>query len=215
MTKATSINCLFVDVGGVLLSNGWDESARRRAAKHFRHPFAEVEERHRLAFDAYEEGRLTLQDYLSLVVYPEKRPFTRAAYVRFMMAQSRPFPDMLALVHRLKLRHGLKVVVVSNEGRELNDHRIRKFRLERFVDTFVSSCFVHLRKPDPRIFALALDVARVEPRNVVYIENTPMFVQVAEGDGIRSILHRDFRTTRDALAALGLPDDESVGHDAR
>jgi len=213
MKPATSTTCLFVDIGGVLLTNGWDHVARKRAAKHFKLRFGEVEERHHLAFEAYEEGRLTLEEYLSLVVFNERRSFTRADYRRFMFAQSRAIPTMLALIRRLKLRYGLKIVVVSNEGRELNDYRIRKFRLATLVDAFVSSCFVHVRKPDADIFRLALDISQVEAERVVYIENTAMFARVAERVGIRSLLHTDFRSTREKLAAFGLWDDEGGGHD--
>jgi len=96
--------------------------------------------------------------------------------------------------------------VVSNEARELNTHRIRTFKLDGFVDAFVSSCFVHIRKPDADIFRLALDTAQAHAREVVYIENTPMFVQVAEGLGIRSILHTDYRSTSTTLGSFGLHD---------
>jgi putative hydrolase of the HAD superfamily len=105
------------------------------------------------------------------------------------------------------VRHGLKIAVVSNEGRELNVYRIQKFKLEAFVDFFVSSCFVHIRKPDADIYRLALDLAQAPAQRVVYIENTPMFVQVAEGLGIRSILHTDYRSTCAQLASLGLRND--------
>ena len=94
--------------------------------------------------------------------------------------------------------------MVSNEARELNAYRIRKFKLDGFVDSFISSCFVHLRKPDADIFRLALDIAQTPARQVVYVENTPMFVQVAEGLGIRSILHTDYRSTCAKLASVGL-----------
>ena len=105
--------------------------------------------------------------------------------------------------------------MVSNEGRELNAYRIRTFKLDRFVDSFISSCFVHLRKPDADIFRLALDIAQTPAEQVVYIENTPMFVQVAEGLGIRSILHTDYRSTCAKLASLGLQNDEGVIHGTR
>ena len=122
---------------------------------------------------------------------------------------------MIDLFARLKARHGLKIAVVSNEGRELNAYRIRKFKLGRLVDLFVSSCFVHLRKPDADIFRLALDIAQAPARQVVYIENTPMFVQVAEGLGIRSILHTDYQSTCAKLASFGLQNDEGVIHETR
>jgi len=204
MKKATAITCLLVDVGGVLLTNGWDHHARRRAAKNFQLPWAEMEERHRLVFETHEEGKLTFEEYLGWVVFYQKRSFTRDQFRRFMFAQSKPYPKMIDLVARLKIRHDLKVAVVSNESRAVNAYRIRKFKLDRLVDTFVSSCFVHIRKPDVEIFRFALDIAQAPAQHVVYIENTPMFVQIAEGLGIRSVLHTDYKSTCAKLASFGL-----------
>jgi len=125
-----------------------------------------------------------------------------------MFAQSKAYPGVIELVANLKARYGLKIVVVSNESSEVNAYRIRAFKLDRLVDTFISSCFVHIRKPDVDIFRLALDIAQTPPAQVVYIENTPMFVQIAEGLGIRSILHVDLKATRAKLSSFGLPVDE-------
>jgi hypothetical protein len=91
------------------------------------------------------------------VVFYQERPITRAQFRRFMLAQSKPSPEMIELVAQLTVQHGLKIAAVSNEGRELNAYRIRRFKLDGFVDSFISSCFVHLRKPDADIFRLALD----------------------------------------------------------
>jgi len=209
MKKTTAISCAFLDIGGVLLTDGWDHLARKRAAANFKLEWAEMEERHHLTFEIYEEGKITLQEYLSLVVFNEKRLFTRSQFRSFMFAQSEPFPEMIALVAQLKLRLGMKIAIVSNEGRELNAYRIRKFKLDRFVDCFISSCYVHIRKPDADIFRLALDIAQVEASQAVFIDNTPMFVQIAEGLGIQSILHTDCKSTRARLSALGLNVAES------
>jgi putative hydrolase of the HAD superfamily len=208
MKKAPGVTCVFLDIGGVLLTDGWDHHARKRAAKHFKLAWAEMEERHSLNFDTYEEGKLTLEEYLGRVIFYQRRPFTRAQFRRFMFGQSKPYPEMIELIRTLKATYSLKIVVVSNEARELNAYRIRKFKLDGFVDAFISSCFVHLRKPDADIFRLALDIAQVPAREVVYIENTSMFVQIADGLGIRSILHTDYRSTRAKLAALGLKANE-------
>ncbi len=210
MKKSTPIKTLFVDIGGVLLTNGWDHHARRRAAKRFKLAWAEMEDRHSLNFATYEEGKLTLEEYLDRVVFLQKRPFTHAEFRRFMFAQSKPYPPMIELLRKLKTKYGLKIAVVSNEARELNAYRIRKFKLDGFVDFFVSSCFVHVRKPDADIFRLALDLAQTPVRQIVYIENTPLFVQVAEGLGIRGILHKDYNSTLAKLASLGLLDNERV-----
>jgi len=210
MKRSSPVTALFLDVGGVLLTDGWDHHARKRAATHFKLELAGMENRHHLTFDTYEEGKLTLEEYLGRVVFYQKRPFTQAQFRRFMFAQSKPYPEMIELIRQLKAKYGLKIVVVSNEARELNAYRIRKFKLAGFVDSFVSSSFVHVRKPDADIFRLALDIAQVPARQVVYIEDTPMFVQVAEGLGIQSILHTDYRSTRAKLAAVGLQNDVTL-----
>ena len=167
-----------------------------------------MEERHHLNWDIHQAGKLTLNQYLMRVIFYKERPFTLAQFQSFMFDQSKPHPKMIELVSQLKVRHGLKVAVVSNEGRELNSYRIHKFKLDAFVDTFISSCFIHVRKPDTDIFRLALDLTQSAPEQVVYIENTPMFVQVAEALGIRSILHTDYGSTLEKLKSFGLLSNE-------
>ena len=154
MKSPGKIKTLFLDIGGVLLTDGWQTGSRKLAAKAFRLDFSETEERHRMVFDTYEEGKLTLEEYLTWVVFYKKRSFTRTKFRKFMFAQSKPYPEMVELVRQLKAKHGLKIIVLSNEARELNAYRINKFKLDGFVDAFVSSCFVHLRKPDADIFRL-------------------------------------------------------------
>ena len=204
MKKNTLITTLFLDIGGVLLNNGWDHLARRRAAKHFKLNWAEMEQRHSLNFNIYEEDKLTLEEYLGWLLFYQKRPFTRAKFRRFMFAQSKAYPEMIEFVRKLKAKFGLKIIVLSNEAREVNAHRIHAFKLDEFVDAFISSCFVHLHKPDAAIFRMALDISQTPAQQIVYIEITPMFVQIAEGLGIRGILHTDCKSTRAKLASFGL-----------
>ena len=104
MKRSAPITALFVDIGGVLLTDGWDHHARKRAATNFKLEWAEMEDRHHLNFDTYEEGKLTLEEYLDRVVFYQKRPFTRAQFRRFMFAQSKPYPEMIELVRKLKVR---------------------------------------------------------------------------------------------------------------
>lgn len=198
------IRALFLDIGGVLLTNGWDRNARRRAAELFNLDYEQLNERHHLTFDTYESGKLSLDDYLKRIVFYEKRPYSPLEFTRFIMDQSEPFPDMIQLMTTLKHTYGLKLFAVNNEGSEINAHRIRQFGLDSFIDAFISSCYVHLRKPDTDIFRLALAVAQVEPEQVVYIDDRPMFVQVARTLGMTCLQHTNYDTTRKALAALGL-----------
>jgi putative hydrolase of the HAD superfamily len=198
------VTTLFLDIGNVLLTNGWDRHMRTNAAERFNLDREEMDERHHLTFDTYEEGKLSLDEYLDRVVFHAPRPFTKDDFKDYLFAQSRPFPEMIDLICRLKARYHLKVAVVSNEGRELTEYRIAKFRLTDFIDFFISSCFVHYRKPDADIYRIALDIAQVAPDCVAYVEDRAMFVDVAQGLGIRGIVHETFESTRDALAAMGL-----------
>ena len=213
MKRPIKVTALFLDIGGVLLTDGWDHHARKRAATNFKLEFAEIEDRHRLTFETYEEGKLTLDEYLGWTVFYEKRPFTRDQFQEFMFSQSQPYAEMIELITQLKVRHGLKIAVVSNEAREMNAYRIQKFKLNGFVDFFISSCFVHVRKPDADIFRLALDIAQTPIEQVVFIDNTPMFVQIAQELGIQSILHADYKSTCAKLASLGLGNDEGLIHE--
>jgi putative hydrolase of the HAD superfamily len=194
---------IFTDIGGVLLTNGWDRTARKKAIDRFKLDPAETEERHHLTFDTYESGKISLSEYLKRLVFYKRRNFTEADFRKFMFAQSNPYPEMLSLIRAIKEKYNIKIAVVNNEGSELNVHRINAFRLGEFVDFFISSCIVHFRKPDADIFKVALDIAHVAPEKVIYLEDRAMFVQVADTLGIRGIIHQDFNTTKKLLADLG------------
>lgn len=203
-TASTAIRCLLTDVGGVLATNGWDTDTRKAAADHFHLDLREMDSRHRMTFDTYEIGKLSLETYLDRVVFYQPRSFTKEEFRDFIFSCSEPFPEMLDLVRGLRERHGLKVAVVSNEGRELTEYRIEKFGLRGFVDFFVSSCFVHFRKPDTDIFRMAIDLAQVPAAECAYLEDRAMFAEVARTLGIQAIQHINVEQTRAALAELGL-----------
>jgi putative hydrolase of the HAD superfamily len=200
----TRVKALFTDVGGVILTNGWDGAARQRAAGQFHLDLAEMDQRHHLTFDTYEIGKLSLDAYLDRIVFYEPRSFSREDFKTFVFAQSQPFPQMIDLIRQTKARNSLKLAVVSNEGRELTEYRIRQFGLADFVDFFVSSCFVHFRKPDTDIFRMAIDMAQTPPAQTVYLDDRPLFVEVARTLGLQAIHHTSFEETSRAFAKLGL-----------
>jgi putative hydrolase of the HAD superfamily len=203
MQQKSPITTLFLDIGGVLLSNGWDRAARKLAASEFALDPVEFEERHHLTFDTYEEGKLTLDEYLDRIVFYEHRSFTRQQFKDFMYSRTEPYPEMIEMICQIKEKYKLKLAIVNNEGRELNEYRIRTFGLNKFIDFFISSCFVHFRKPDADIFRIALDIALVKPHEVIYVEDRAMFVSVAENLGINGLLHENYATTREKLAEWG------------
>ncbi|MCX6024888.1 MAG: HAD family phosphatase [Chloroflexi bacterium] len=204
MTEPGAIRALFLDVGGVLLTNAWDEEALQRAAREFDLDLDELRARHTLVHGTYELGKISLADYLRHVVFHTPRTFSLEDFAAFMRAQSEIVPGMIELFAGLKRQYGLKVVMVSNEGRELMDHRKVQFRLDELADVFVVSCHLHLRKPDPDFYHAALDIAQVQASQAVYVDDRALLVEVAREIGFRGIQHTSLASTRTALAGLGL-----------
>lgn len=199
MQKKANISTLFLDVGGVLLTNGWGRSSRKLAAETFHLEYEEMNERHQLIFPAYELGKLTLEQYLQFTIFYKERSFTKEQFEKFMFDQSHPYPDMIGFIIDLKKRDHLKAGVVSNEGRELTEYRNHKFGLTQFVDFFIVSSLVHLRKPDPEIYHLALDVGQVSPEQVIYIDDRKELTEVASSLGLNVIHHTSLESTKAAL----------------
>jgi putative hydrolase of the HAD superfamily len=203
MQSTTNITTLFLDIGEVLLTNGWGHESRQLAAEEFNFDYNDFNTRHAIAFETYEIGKLTADEYLDIAVFYEPRDFTKDEFRQFMFTQSKPYPEMIELIKRLKKRYGLKIIAVSNEARELNNYRIHQFKLAGFIDFFVSSTYVQIRKPDKNIFKLVLDMAHVEPYEVLYIDDTQVFVTVAESLGIKGICHINYITTCKKLQSFG------------
>lgn len=203
MNETVPITTFFLDIGGVLLTNGWGHELRKRTADIFHIDHAEMESRHHLTYDTFESGKLSLTEYLNRVIFYEPRSYAKEEVIAYIFEQCTPFQEMIDLVSTIKKKYGIKIAVVSNEARELTEYRIQKFGLGRFVDFFICSCFVHLRKPDTDIYRLALEIAQVVPEKVLYIEDRMMFVQVAQQMGIRGLHHMDFASTRESLSSLG------------
>jgi len=200
----SQITTLFLDIGGVLLTNGWDHNSRKHAAEKFGLDYEEMSERHHLTFDTYEEGKLSLDGYLKRVVFYQERSFSQEEFRKFMYSQSKPYPEMIKLIRRLKTQYGLRIAAVSNEGRELTTYRVQQFELRSFVDFFVSSCFVHYRKPDEDMYRIALDISQAQSKQVLYIDDRGMFVEVAREVGIVGIIHTGYEATRKSLEGFGL-----------
>ena len=203
MQSTTNITTLFLDIGEVLLTNGWGHESRVFAAEKFNLDFTDFDTRHTIAFETYELGKLTMDEYLDIAVFYERRGFTKDEFRQFIFAQSTPYPEMIELIKRLKKRYGLKIIAVSNEARELNYYRIQEFELASFIDFFVSSTYVHIRKPDMDIYKLALDMTQVQPDEVIYIDDTAVFITLAESMGIKGICHINYETTCKKLQSFG------------
>lgn len=196
------IKILFFDIGGILLTNGWGHESRKLAAKRFKLDYEEVNALHNFIFNVYEIGSITLDEYLDTVIFNHERDFTREDFKAFIYEQSIELPHMLQWLKEWKQDCGFRVISINNEGKELNDYRVKKFGLHDCFDAFISSCEVKMRKPDPGIWQLAMGIAQVSPQQCVYFDDRMMFVNTAQKLGIRAFQHTDFEATKKILIDL-------------
>ena len=192
-----TITTLFLDIGGVLLSDGWGREQRRCAIQKFNLEEDETEDRHALMWDTYESDKLTLDDYLDFVVFHQARAFSRDGFTTFMKVQSQPIDGAMAYFKELKKVRHLKVVALSNEARELNAHRIKEYKLDELFDFYISSCYVGLRKPDPAMFKLALDTTQVGREQVVYVDDRLTYIDMARKLGIPSLHYQGIDSAKE------------------
>ena len=202
--ESTNAKILFFDIGGILLTNGWGHESRRRACEKFNIDYAEVDALHNFIFNVYEIGRITLDEYLDTVVFNHPRDFPREDFKEFMFSQSQELPEMLQWLKEWKKDSGYRIISINNEGRELNEYRVKKFKLHDCFDVFISSCEVKMRKPDPGIFQLAMGIAQAPPEQCIYFDDRIMFVHAAHKLGIRSMHHTSPASTIQILETLKL-----------
>ena len=199
------ISTVLWDVGGVLLTNGWDHVERAAVLRLFDLDADAFEQRHELANDAWEKGFMTAEQYLQQTVFYQPRPFTPTAFLEEMKNRSALLPHgAMRILQDLAASDELELAILNNEARELNDYRIEQFELGRYFDVFLCSCYLGLRKPDPRFFDLALDVLQRDPEEVVFIDDRAHNCEAAQALGIRAIRYQDEAQCVQALEQLGL-----------
>lgn len=106
------------------------------------------------------------------------------------------------LIEWKKSNPGFRIISINNEGKELNDYRIKKFKLHRCFDAFISSCEVGMRKPDPGIFKLAMGVAQVSAQHCYYFDDRIMLVEAANRAGMQAYHHTDFDSTKKIIESF-------------
>lgn len=198
------ITTIFWDLGGVLLSNGWDRAARQRACDQFALDWNDFQDRHEHVVDEFETARLDLDGYLERTVFFEARPFSPADFKAFMFAQSREDPDAIDVVRQLRDAGRYRLGVINNESLELNLYRIERFRLRDCFALFFSSCFVRLRKPDAAIYRLALEVTQTAAAEAILVDDRAINVEAARRVGMQVVHYRDVAQLRGCLAELGV-----------
>ena len=198
------IRTLLWDVGGVILSNAWESESRKKAIHKYSLEEAQFNERHELIDSEFEEGRVTLDEYLNWVVFYCRRDFSREDFREFMFRESESRPEALAVLAALARSGRYRMATLNNESRELNLFRIEKFRLRDYFQDFFSSCFLGLRKPRREIYQRALEITQSPPDESVFIDDRKLNVECAQLLGLRTIHFQSAEQLTRGLALFGV-----------
>lgn len=201
MPEVTSI---FWDLGGVVLTNGWDRNSRRAAVEKFHLDAEDFEDRHELLLDGFESGIISLDEYLHRTVFYRERSFTQRDFEDFFFAQSRELPDSIEVLRELTRNSGCFMAALNNESLELNDFRIRRFHLRDYYSAFFSSCYLGCRKPSPKIYRLALEITQCRPEECIFVDDRPLNLECARELGMRAIHFVDAKRLRADLQSEGV-----------
>ena len=201
------VSTLFWDNGGVILTNGWDRGSRRLAVEKFHLDFADFEDRHELMLDAFERGNASLDEYLQRTVFYRERPYTLEDFKKFMFDQSQALPESLAFLGELAATHRYMMAALNNESLEINEYRIRTFKLRDYFGAFFSSCYLGVRKPDSGIYSLALKITQRDPGECVLIDDRGLNLECAREMGMHTVQFVNVAQLRDELAQLGIKTD--------
>ena len=198
------ITTLFWDIGGVIITNGWDTTARRRAAEVFHLDWEDFQDRHELSFPAFDSGLISLDEYLNRTLFCRPRPFTREEFVAFMFAQSKEYPESRALLEQAARLGKYFIGAINNEPLELNEYRIKTFHLRRDFQVFFSSCYLHTRKPEEMIYRIALEVTQRSAEECVFIDDRQLNLENPRKLGMKTIHYQNAEQLRVELKNCGV-----------
>jgi putative hydrolase of the HAD superfamily len=198
------ITTMFFDIGGVILTNGWDRDGRREAAQVFGLDWEDFQDRHDLSFPAFDAGQITLNQYLDRTLFYRPRSFTREEFTAFMFAQSKEYPETRAILSALARSGKYLIGAINNEPLELNQYRIEAFQLRRDFQAFFSSCYLNARKPEEAIYRIALEVTQRPPESCVFIDDRALNLENPRRLGMNVVHHQNAPQLRKDLQLLGI-----------
>lgn len=198
------ISTIFFDIGGVILTNGWDRDARREAAQAFQLDWEDFQDRHDLSFPAFDAGQITLNQYLDRTLFYRPRSFTREEFTAFMFAQSKEYPETRAILSALTRSGKYLIGAINNEPLELNQYRIEAFQLRHDFQVFFSSCYLNARKPEEAIYRIALQVTQRAPESCVFIDDRALNLENPRRLGMNVVHHQNAPQLRQELQTLGI-----------
>jgi putative hydrolase of the HAD superfamily len=198
-------DAILFDIGGVLLTNGWDHAERLVVAAQFHLDATELETHHAKAFEPWERGELTLDEYLDAVVFYQPREFSRDEFFAAICAQSKQLPDgAICILDQLAASDKCMLAALNNEARETHEYRLDKFGLRRYLKSTFTSCYMGLRKPDPNIYIRTLGILGITANRSLFIDDRLENVAAAAAVGMKAIRFTGADALRRDLEQLGV-----------
>jgi epoxide hydrolase-like predicted phosphatase len=102
------------------------------------------------------------------------------------------------------LRNRYKLAILSNHAKEWSEYMKRKFDLFKSFDPIIFSCDVGIRKPDPKIYEIALDKLKCYASESIFIDDKKRDTDGAETLGIKGIVFEDYSKLIEELFRSGV-----------
>jgi epoxide hydrolase-like predicted phosphatase len=137
-----------------------------------------------------ERGEMTLEDARRTL----RAMATERGYdvdpIDFLMRLAREDDQRQPVVQRaLAIKAGgIRTACVTNNVLEFGEGWRSLVPVDDLFDAVVDSCQAGVRKPDPRIYRLALDAVDVDAEAAVFLDDHPANVAAAEALGMRGIV---------------------------
>jgi putative hydrolase of the HAD superfamily len=196
---------ILFDVGGVLLTNGWDHCEREHVLDRFHVDKAAFETRHARLNDPWERDAISMQEYLDEVLFYEPRSFTREDFVTAICEESAVLSDSgIGILEELAASGKCMLGALNNEARVPNDYRFHTFGLRNYFDVTLSSCYLGLRKPHREIYDRAVDILSRPADRILFIDDRPENVAAALAVGMKAIQFSGAEPLRRELETLGV-----------
>ena len=196
---------ILFDIGGVLLTNGWDHRERAAVAEQFHLDSAALEARHAAPYDAWERGAITAAEYMDAVVFYEPRSFSREDLFAAICAQSVELPDgALGILKEVSASHPCRVGALNNEALETNEYRLERFGLRMYLEFTFTSCYLGLRKPEPAIYRRVLGILGKPAERTLFIDDRAENAAAAASVGMKTIHFTGADALRRELKSLGV-----------
>lgn len=101
---------------------------------------------------------------------------------------------MLAIVAELRAS-GVKIAILSNSWGSDDFDPYAPWNLSDLADVVIISDQVHMRKPEPAIFDLAIDKLGVTANQCVFVDDIAAYLEPARNLGMTVLHHTDAAAT--------------------